>query len=151
MKTRDQLVEDINARAKACDEDNHNDTDCHAAIRDRAYLLQAFYEIYALVPAGSPAAIPPASGWPQGTSAVRNRGEVMKLNDQATFWLDSWVDPKTNSNLVARENAKSVALHIAALQGRIQELEGENASLRGEDTPFDLEHALTSKCATNGE
>lgn len=40
----------------------------------------------------------------------------MKLNDQATFWLDSWVNPKTNTNEVARANAKAIALHIAALQ-----------------------------------
>ncbi len=75
----------------------------------------------------------------------------MKLNEQATFWLDLWVNPKTNTNETARENARAIALHIAALQAHIQELEGENASLRGEDTPFDLEHAMTSRCATNGD
>lgn len=75
----------------------------------------------------------------------------MKLNEHATFWLDSWIDPKTNANKIAKRHARAIALHIAALQARIQELEGENASLRGEDTPFDLEHALTSKCATNGD
>lgn len=75
----------------------------------------------------------------------------MKLNEAATDWLDSWVNPKTNTNEHARVHAKAIAAHIAALQGLVQELQGENASLRGEDTPFDLEHALTSRCATNGD
>jgi hypothetical protein len=58
----------------------------------------------------------------------------MKLNEAATDWLDSWVNPKTNTNEHARVHAKAIAAHIAALQGLVQELEGENASLRGEDT-----------------
>lgn len=71
----------------------------------------------------------------------------MKLNAQATFWLDSWVNPKTNPNETARANARAIALHIAALQAHIQELEGENASLRGEDAPFD---PLCSSCYGTG-
>lgn len=43
----------------------------------------------------------------------------MKLNEQATFWLDSWVNQKTNANETARANAKAIALHIAALQARL--------------------------------
>jgi hypothetical protein len=54
-KSRDDLVEEIRARAASCNEDNHNDTDCHAAIRDRAALLKAFDEIYVMVPAGTQA------------------------------------------------------------------------------------------------
>jgi hypothetical protein len=72
----------------------------------------------------------------------------VKLNEQATFWLDSWVNPKTNTNATARENAKAIALHIAALQAHIQELEGENASLRGEDPPEPI--VLCSSCYGTG-
>lgn len=50
-------------------------------------------------------------------------GGKVKLNEQATFWLDSWVNPKTNANETARANAKAIALHIAALQGRIEQIE----------------------------
>jgi hypothetical protein len=47
----------------------------------------------------------------------------MKLNEHATFWLDSWVSTKTNGNEIARGHAKAIALHIASLQQHIQRLE----------------------------
>jgi hypothetical protein len=47
----------------------------------------------------------------------------VKLNEQALFWLDSWVDPRTNTNEIARANARAVGVHIAGLQSHIQRLE----------------------------
>jgi hypothetical protein len=47
----------------------------------------------------------------------------VKLNEQALFWLDSWVNPKTNTNEIARANARAVGVHIAGLQKHIQHLE----------------------------
>lgn len=46
----------------------------------------------------------------------------MKLNEHSTFWLDGWVNKKTNANEIARGHARAIGLHIAALHAEIEGL-----------------------------